>query len=617
MISIGFYAIIPDMETVDKNIYFKDMEAKDARIAELEAALAEANSRADISEASLAKMEKLRKDDENTISTLNSMLSKMANDIKKFNEQLFLSLTKTYCTKADVLLKTRKGLISDLSKDADGEVFPEGAGEGISKFMDPLGRNGRAIDSQGKKSRRERKQSQGKRQASKPREPLLDIDLPAEHIYCDTSEKLEELIAQYGQENIVRMSEDVTVFIEMSPMVLKKVIVHKGKFSVKGHPEAGIAKAPPYPRMLPKTKIGDNMLAAIIADKFIYRVSYAMCTEMFKTCGYNFDRREFSRWQIQATEQLEPLYKLIQEHLRTQDCLQMDETPVVIDTPKNKDKHKNYIWSMQITNVDKPAAWFTLGPGRNGEVALEMLGDFEGYLQSDGYSAYSKIAKMNPNIISVACAAHMRRKFVEAFNVSGGNNVTAEQIVGEFDDIFDDEWELRRDFKEGKLNKDEFLKNRKDVTVPHIESIRKLAGQKPVNNEGSNLESPKYEDAASYCLKHLDALKNFLDKVELSPSNNLSERGFKDITRLLDSCYKFGSERGAHSACVIFTLLRSATLNRLDPHCYLRYVMVHASKILSQATETLSWEDLLPWNVDREDEVFHLPDFKKELEKLS
>ena len=44
--------------------------------------------------------------------------------------------------------------------------------------------------------------------------------------------------------------------------------------------------------------------------------------------------------------------------------------------------------------------------------------------------------------------------------------------------------------------------------------------------------------------------------------------------------------------------------------------MVNAAKILSFAKDAPSWEDLLPWNVDRNNEAFKFPDLKTELEKL-
>ena len=47
------------------------------------------------------------------------------------------------------------------------------------------------------------------------------------------------------------------------------------------------------------------------------------------------------------------------------------------------------------------------------EVARHMLGDFEGYLQTDGYEVYNGIAREH-DLVHLGCWAHCRRYFVEA-----------------------------------------------------------------------------------------------------------------------------------------------------------------------------------------------------------
>lgn len=46
---------------------------------------------------------------------------------------------------------------------------------------------------------------------------------------------------------------------------------------------------------------------------------------------------------------------------------------------------------------------------RSGQVVKDMLGDYSGYLQTDGYSAYSSAV----NAVRVDCRAHARRKFTD------------------------------------------------------------------------------------------------------------------------------------------------------------------------------------------------------------
>ena len=55
-------------------------------------------------------------------------------------------------------------------------------------------------------------------------------------------------------------------------------------------------------------------------------------------------------------------------------------------------------------------------PGAIGASCLDdLLGDYQGYLQTDAYAAYDSWIADKNGITLVACWAHARRKFHEAF----------------------------------------------------------------------------------------------------------------------------------------------------------------------------------------------------------
>jgi transposase len=57
--------------------------------------------------------------------------------------------------------------------------------------------------------------------------------------------------------------------------------------------------------------------------------------------------------------------------------------------------------------------FFDYQPGRGREGLLEILKDFKGHLQTDGYEAYN-IFDQQKEVTLLHCMAHARRKFVEA-----------------------------------------------------------------------------------------------------------------------------------------------------------------------------------------------------------
>jgi len=58
---------------------------------------------------------------------------------------------------------------------------------------------------------------------------------------------------------------------------------------------------------------------------------------------------------------------------------------------------------------------FHYSPTRNSTVPLDLLKDFKGFLQTDGYEEYSK-AVAEYELTHVGCLAHIRRKFFDVLN---------------------------------------------------------------------------------------------------------------------------------------------------------------------------------------------------------
>ena len=55
-------------------------------------------------------------------------------------------------------------------------------------------------------------------------------------------------------------------------------------------------------------------------------------------------------------------------------------------------------------------------PSRAASVPVNLLGNFKGHLQTDGYEGYNAVCNNN-GLIQLGCWAHVRRKFDEALKV--------------------------------------------------------------------------------------------------------------------------------------------------------------------------------------------------------
>src|ERR1051325_7497337 len=102
----------------------------------------------------------------------------------------------------------------------------------------------------------------------------------------------------------------------------------------------------------------------------------------------------------------------MKQELLAGDYLQVDETPVKVMDPEVKGKcATGCLWLAGRPGGD---VVFEFHPGRGKQYAQELIGNFAGYLQRDGYGVYGALARERPELKPRGCLAHVRRKMVEA-----------------------------------------------------------------------------------------------------------------------------------------------------------------------------------------------------------
>jgi transposase len=97
--------------------------------------------------------------------------------------------------------------------------------------------------------------------------------------------------------------------------------------------------------------------------------------------------------------------------------------------------------------------------------------------------------------------------------------------------------------------------------------------------------------AMDYMLKRIAAFTRFLSDGRICLSNNAAERALRGIALGRKSWLFAGSDRGGERAAVMFTLVQTCKLNKVDPQAWLADVLARIAdhKITDLAA-------LLPWN---------------------
>lgn len=587
-----FWYALPTMKSIDAKQLLREKEADKREIENLKRALSKAQGDRQKEQAELKAMsEKLASSDQQLVA--------FAAALKSLSERIYSALVKQFSRHSDDIRnvdpKTFSKENAELDEAGDIAAAAEALGADFEKdaFL-PL---------------RVQQPKKSKKKPSPPKRSLKDIP-GVEVKYAETEHLSEEEIKKICGDNYRKIGVDQIQYFDYKPASFVVYVIDRSKYGSASKESGAVAYDPMPDRLLQKTMVGEGFLAALFEDKFVYRVSYALQEKRWAAAGLNLSRQAMSRWQLKATGIVEPLVRLIESHLMAGPNLQMDETTMTVVGVK--DRQKSYIWVRNRKSRDLSAAVYDIGPERTNEVAFRLSDGFKGYLQSDMYATYEAIAKRNnhpgvdPSIILVSCACHIRRKAVETTNTYGGHIVTANEIVGFFNDMFEIERDLRAKLDSKQIDTAKFLSERKGRVMPLVKQINdKLCEKAKLDNDVLLPYSDLYRRFTNYAKNAMEILPNYLECEDLTPGNNLSERSFKDLKKGADSWYYFGSLEGAKSGCILFSLIRSAQLNDLNPGAYLQKVFTEGARITNargyDSDNTKLWESLLPWKLKPSD----------------
>jgi len=250
----------------------------------------------------------------------------------------------------------------------------------------------------------------------------------------------EEIIEPKGiDENWVRIGEEVTEQLEHKPgeLYVRRIIRHKyalkkdlqlqQELEVDGILNKTVMIAPLPFLPLPRSNAGASLLAELIMGKYMYHLPFHRQISLFKLEGLKIPASTVNDWFAGCGDLLRALYYRLKEIILQSDYIQIDESTVPVI---NNEKHravKAYLWVIRA--VMKDLVFFHYDKGsRAQKVVIELLHNYKGAVQTDGYGAYS-IYENKKGVMLLGCWAHARRKFTESLKEDkAGAEYALEQI---------------------------------------------------------------------------------------------------------------------------------------------------------------------------------------------
>lgn len=355
-----------------------------------------------------------------------------------------------------------------------------------------------------------------------------------------------------------RIGEEVSEKLDYTPGVFTVERHIRGKW-VCNRCET-LIQAPMPAQIIDKGIPTSGLLAQVLIAKYADHLPLYRQEQIFTRAGVALPRSTLAEWIGVCGVQLQPLIDALRDTLLKEAVLHADETPVPMLSPGKKKTHKAYIWAYASTLFsDLNAVIYHFAPGRSGQHARDMLGEWSGKLVCDDYSGYK--VSFAKGVTEIGCMAHARRKFVE-LEVSGKS-----QIAGQAVEYIRQLYEVERDATE--LTNEERRLLRQDRGKPIADGLHQwMQAQRTKVPTGTATAK-----ALDYSLKRWAALTRYLDDGAVPIDNNRVENLIRPWALGRKNWLFAGSQRSGQRAANIMSLIQSAKLNGHEPYAYLKDVL--------------------------------------------
>ncbi|QDU62920.1 Transposase IS66 family protein [Planctomycetes bacterium Pan216] len=304
---------------------------------------------------------------------------------------------------------------------------------------------------------------------------------------------------------------------------------------------------------------GPGFWAHLTASRFADHLPYYRQEDILARHGCRIGRGTQQRWLFALALAVAPLVELMRRLALQSEVLGCDETPVKMLAGEPPGCTKTYLWSTVGDNAH-PYDCFHFTPDRSRDGPDEFLAGFQGYLQSDAYTCYERIAAAEDRIVPVGCWAHARRKFEEIH--FSAPSVRTHTALGYFQRLYDIEDRAR----------DSSVSQRGALRQRDAKPIVTEFHQWLLEQSERELPKSKWRAAIAYMTNRWQSFACYLDHGAIPIDNNRTEAALKYAVLGRKAWLFFGNSQGGETAATFFTLTKSCNRHHVDPFAYLRDV---------------------------------------------
>lgn len=362
-----------------------------------------------------------------------------------------------------------------------------------------------------------------------------------------------------------------------TPPSLRMLEEHLEKCSCEYCDGSAAAKGAPKP--IEGALASPSLLAQLCVAKGIDATPVERTGRQWARLGADFASSTLHNWMGRACILAEVFAPIAREKLLESYIISLDDTRLLSKKALEGDgTQKGRFW-VYIGDVDR-IVLCKYTPDWKGRHPSELLGDYDGILQLDGYAGINPLFERNGELTRVGCNDHCRRFFARALQEG---DARAGPVIEAYGKVYAVETEATA----LGLNPMQRLQMRKERTMPLWLDLTAAI-------EGVRLQTPSTKSALGRGLVYWDkqrpTLEVFLDDGFVPISNAHVERLIRLIALMRKNSLFVGTVEAGERYASLMTLLLNCVVCGANPYEYLRDIFTR----ISQGIPNGAYAELLP-----------------------
>jgi transposase len=380
--------------------------------------------------------------------------------------------------------------------------------------------------------------------------------------------------------------------LDAVPLRLRVRVTKRPIYGCRSCAEA-VVQAPAPDSAIPGGLPTEALLAQVAVSKYNDGLPLYRQAQILERDGVHLDRATLSDWMGRTAWWLKPLWELLLTSVLSSPKLFCDDTRLPVLAPGKGKTSTGYLWGLARDDSPwqgdlPPAVAYVYTEDRVWDRAREVLADYTGVLQVDGWGGFKRLTgkqdglQGDASLVTLAfCWSHGRRQFFEIHQSS--QSPIAGEVLRRIAELYRIEDAIRGQPPDARQAV------RQDSSKPRVEALKvyldeqlaRVSGKMPVAK------------AIRYMLNHWDGLCVFLTDGRVELDTNTIERLHRIVATTRKNALFAGSDSGARSWAIFTSLIQSAKMNGLNPFEYLKDVL---ERVVSGDVKAHQLDCLLPWN---------------------